>query len=92
LGTEPWASDGITATLVKDIKVGGGSVSPAWLTEMNNKLYFAADDEVKGRELWGGDPALSGLPRQRHRARLESLRGFFASSLSPANRSSQGWK
>jgi hypothetical protein len=78
--------------LVKDIKAGGGSSSPAWLTEMNNKLYFAADDGVKGRELWVSDPALNGLPRQRHRARLESLRGFFVSSLSPANRSSQRWK
>jgi hypothetical protein len=41
----------------------------AWLTEMNNKLYFAADDGVKGRALWVSDPALNGLPRQRHRDR-----------------------
>ena len=38
--------------MVKDINSGTGDSSPAWLTAVGNTLYFAADDESSGEELY----------------------------------------
>jgi ELWxxDGT repeat protein len=38
-------------SLVADINAGGNS-DPSAITVFNNKMYFAADDGVNGRELW----------------------------------------
>lgn len=40
--------------LVKDINPNGPSL-PMYLTEFNGKLYFNADDDVHGQELWVSD-------------------------------------
>lgn len=42
------------ATLVKNINQAGSS-TPSYLTNFKDKLYFSADDGVKGRELWVSD-------------------------------------
>jgi ELWxxDGT repeat protein len=67
-GHELWRSDGTEngTTLVKDIRTGGDSSSPSYLTVMediaNNKnyLYFRADNGTDGRELWRSDGTESG--------------------------------
>jgi ELWxxDGT repeat protein len=65
-GRELWRSDGTLAgtTVVKDIIAGIGSSiadgSPAYLTVIGNRLYFVADDGVKGRELWRSDGTSAG--------------------------------
>lgn len=65
-GRELWKSDGTFAgtTVVKDIIAGTGSSiadsSPAYLTVIGNRLYFVADDGVKGRELWRSDGTSAG--------------------------------
>jgi ELWxxDGT repeat protein len=64
-GRELWQSDGTEAgtTLVKDIRPGGYtnygyhpfSSSPRYLTNVNGTLFFTADDDVNGVELWKSD-------------------------------------
>lgn len=41
-----------TFTLVKDINPGGGTSSPASLTNIDGQLWFSADDGTNGREIW----------------------------------------
>ncbi|RLC09673.1 MAG: hypothetical protein DRH43_07855, partial [Deltaproteobacteria bacterium] len=52
-----WMSDGTSAntTMVKDINPGAGGSDPTGLTNLNNVLYFTADDGTNGRELWMSD-------------------------------------
>ena len=68
-GNELWVSDGTTegTNLVKDIRPGirnnsgypfGSNLQK--LTELNNKLYFTADDGENGRELWVSDGTTEG--------------------------------
>lgn len=64
-GLELWVSDGTIAgtNLVKDIRTGGGLMgnsSPDYLTDYNNKVYFAANDGVSGIELWVTDGTEAG--------------------------------
>ncbi|GEP46077.1 putative Ig domain-containing protein [Brevifollis gellanilyticus] len=60
-GRELWVTDGTAAgtKVVKDIISGGQSSiddgQPAYLTVVGNALYFVADDDVNGRELWKSD-------------------------------------
>ncbi len=60
-GRELWKSDGTDAgtVVVKDIRAGAADAidgsKPAYLTLMNNMLFFVADDGVNGRELWKSD-------------------------------------
>jgi hypothetical protein len=46
--------------MVQDIYPGSMGSDPAYLTALDNKLYFAAADGVHGRELW--DPPAVGVP------------------------------
>ena len=64
-GSELWVSDGTTegTQLVKDINPDGGYYSnsyPRDLTEIDNKLYFQANDGENGRELWVSDGTTEG--------------------------------
>lgn len=65
-GRELWKTDGTLAgtTVVKDILAGAGNSiaanTPAYLTVIGNKLYFVADDGVKGREIWRSDGSAAG--------------------------------
>lgn len=52
---ELWVTDGTNAgtKLLKDInKTGNLSSKPKFQTELNGKIYFAADDNINGRELF----------------------------------------
>jgi ELWxxDGT repeat protein len=53
-GQELWRSDGTEdgTVLTGNIKFGGGSSSPSWLTFASGVLFFTADDGQRGRELW----------------------------------------
>ena len=53
-GRELWMHDPAvpTTTLVADIQPGYQGSNPIGFTEMDGKLYFAADDGVSGSELW----------------------------------------
>ncbi|WP_300672709.1 ELWxxDGT repeat protein [Soonwooa sp.] len=46
--------------LVKDIRPGSGSGSPANFVQYNNKLYFSANDGTTGVELWESDGTNAG--------------------------------
>lgn len=50
-------SDGTTTGTrrVADIRVGTSSSNPAYITPLGSKVLFAADDGVKGSELWSAD-------------------------------------
>ena len=64
-GPELWKSDGTTAgtIMVKDINPGAtynGFHTPAYLTNVNDTLYFQASDSTHGRELWKSDGTTAG--------------------------------
>lgn len=55
---ELWVSDGTESgtKLLNDInKTGHLSSNPRFQITLNNKIYFAADDDMNGRELWSSD-------------------------------------
>jgi ELWxxDGT repeat protein len=49
--------------LVKDIKPGPGSSSPADLVELGGRLLFVAGDGARGRELWRSNGTAAGTKR-----------------------------
>jgi ELWxxDGT repeat protein len=53
-GMELWQSNGDDAAtlLVQDIAPGAGSADPGGLTVVGSRLFFMADDNLHGRELW----------------------------------------
>jgi len=59
---EPWVSDGTVAGthLLRDINSGAASSNPDNFVDLNNTLYFAADDGVNGREFWKSDGTSAG--------------------------------
>ncbi|HEX8823365.1 MAG TPA: ELWxxDGT repeat protein [Archangium sp.] len=61
-GEELWVSDGTVAGTKRfmDIYPGPGDSSPAGLSVMNGRLFFAADDGVSGREPWVSNGTASG--------------------------------
>lgn len=54
-GLELWSSDGSAAgtMLVQDIAPGARSSNPRALTAIGTRLFFSADDGVRGQEPWG---------------------------------------
>jgi ELWxxDGT repeat protein len=64
LGLELYVVNGTQATLLRDIFPGNGfSPSPQNLTDVNGRLFFAADDGVHGNELWISDGTTAGTRR-----------------------------
>ena len=62
-GMELWKSNGSEAGTmqVKDINPTYNTGSnPTWLTALNGRLFFVADDGTNGKELWRSDGAESG--------------------------------
>ncbi|MFT5724394.1 MAG: ELWxxDGT repeat protein [Bacteroidia bacterium] len=51
-GLELWSTTGTSASIVSDLLEGPAGSEPKTLTMANGYLYFTADDEVHGRELW----------------------------------------
>ena len=64
-GRELWKSDGTAAGTVLVQNINGSAANSiadnASLVIYQNKLYFAADNAVDGRELWSYDPAGTGV-------------------------------
>lgn len=61
---ELWISDGTNAgtKLLKDInKTGNLNSEPKFQTELNGKIYFSADDNIHGRELFVTDGITTSL-------------------------------
>jgi ELWxxDGT repeat protein len=58
---ELWRTDGTEAgtVMVKDIKPGGSS-NIKFITNINNTLFFRADDGIHGHELWRSDGTEAG--------------------------------
>lgn len=51
-GFELWESNGSTTAELADINAGAGSSYPEHIVFWNNRLYFTAEDDTHGRELW----------------------------------------
>ncbi|RYZ47051.1 MAG: HYR domain-containing protein, partial [Myxococcaceae bacterium] len=64
-GMELWKSDGTAGgtTLVKDIRPGAGSSSPAELTALGGVLYLVANDGNQGAGLWRSNGTAAGTTR-----------------------------
>lgn len=56
---ELYAIENGDITLVKDINTNGSS-SPSSFTLFNDKVYFIAEDETYGREIWSSDGTAAG--------------------------------
>lgn len=60
---DPAANEGIGAAFpLNDLNPGWYSSDPREFTPFNGKLYFTADDDTHGYELWEYDPLASGDP------------------------------
>ncbi len=61
-GGELWKSDGTASgtSRVKDINPGSGSSSLDYLTNVNDTLFFSADDGTHGAEVWKSDGTAAG--------------------------------
>ncbi len=58
-GTQLWSSNGTTATMLTDVNVAGGGLSPTDLTMVGDELYFAGDG-VDGTQLWESNGTAAG--------------------------------
>lgn len=58
-GKEVYVLENNTLSLLKDITPGTNSSQPAYLTALDDKVYFVATDSAYGREIWvtDGTPA-----------------------------------
>jgi len=67
-GLEPWISDGTTAgtmmlkniNLLKNLQGGDGSSDPGEFTVVGDQLFFSAEDNDHGNELWVTDGTEAG--------------------------------
>ena len=77
-GLELWRSDGTAAgtVLVADIAAGPASSSPRDLTVVGHRLFFSANDNVSGRELYEIPGVAVQLPEAAVRALSDRFRGL----------------
>ncbi|MBZ0088964.1 MAG: hypothetical protein K8H90_01160, partial [Thermoanaerobaculia bacterium] len=82
-GAELWASDGSVAGTgrVADIAPGPAGSWPGDFAAAGSRLYFSADDGVRGRELWSYDPSDSALCRDSSTALCLSAGRFRAEAF-----------
>ena len=61
-GIEPWSCNTITGatTIFQNINPGFNSSNPYFITTINNKCFFSANDGSNGLELWITDGTVSG--------------------------------
>jgi len=65
---EPYLFDGTTATLIRDIMPNTGGLPgsfPSRAVEVNDELYFYAEDNTHGRELWRTSSVTSEIQYRR---------------------------
>jgi large repetitive protein len=62
-GLEPWFSDGTTTARLADLNPGSGDSAPQNFTVAGKTLFFAADDGVRGCELWRSNGTSAGTVR-----------------------------
>jgi ELWxxDGT repeat protein len=69
-GRELWFSDGVTESsgsgsgtyMIKDIRAGSGGSEPMWITanDVDQTVFFSANDGINGHELWVSDGTKTG--------------------------------
>ena len=61
-GSELWVTDGtkVGTKMVKDINPNAAFSEPSYLTRVNGKLFFSANDGTNGYELWISDGTEAG--------------------------------
>ena len=59
-GLELYKTSGLGVTLVRDINSGTSDSGPKFMTVVNGKCYFVADNGTDGEELWVSDGTLGG--------------------------------
>ncbi|HKO82313.1 MAG TPA: ELWxxDGT repeat protein, partial [Chitinophagaceae bacterium] len=66
-------------SLLKDINPGAASSNICYLTNVNNVLFFAANDGINGMELWktDGTEAGTGLVKDIHPGAFSSSIGYL---------------
>lgn len=80
-GRELWVTDGTSAgtKVVRDIISGVvdsiDDGQPAWLTVVGNELYFVADDNTNGRELWRSNGTSAGTVMVTNLNKVETSPG-----------------
>ena len=82
-GLELWRTDGTDGgtILVQEIAPGDASSNPNGFVTAGRRVYFAADDGVRGAELWGGYAAIvTHQPRRAVEELSEDLRDASLSS------------
>jgi ELWxxDGT repeat protein len=83
-GVELWKSNGTAAgtVMVKDIRPGALSSSPALLTNVNGTLFFVANDGVTGPELWKSNGTAAGTQLVKN---INPSGGFHITELKAVN-------
>jgi len=97
----PPATASREASLVKDMNPGSESSFPAGLTAFGGRLYFAADDDTSGRELWQTDGTEAGTTRVKdiypgsgssHASGLTAFRGGLYFAAEDGTSGTELWK
>jgi ELWxxDGT repeat protein len=57
---ELWRSNGATSTRILDIAPGNASSRPSGFTAVGSRVFFTAEDDIHGRELWVTDGTTAG--------------------------------
>jgi ELWxxDGT repeat protein len=103
-GGELWRTDGVSTIQVRDIKLGSGGSNgsfPNYLTDVNNILYFSANNGTNGVELWKSDGTEAGTIMVKDTQSgsdsssitgIENFEGTVIISLGDNNQNRELWK